>query len=109
MLKLLLVAAVVLILMYVVASRSLTAVGGIREDPEEGAKSKLSYSPFPITFRDQYLCYSSEDGLWVMRGQREQDDCEGPFIDSENLCNALEAVGQDRVQLFWEGRVYECS
>ena len=109
MLKLLLGAAIVLILMYVVASRSLTAVGGLRQNPEEGGKSKLGYSPFPITFREQYLCYSSEDGLWVMRGNREQDDCEGPFSDSENLCNALEAVGQDSVHLYWEGRVYQCS
>ena len=109
MLKLLLGAAVVLILMYVVASRSLTAVGDLRPSSEDGGKGKLGYSPYPITFREQYLCYATEHGFWIMRGHREYDDCEGPFVDSENLCNALEAVGQDRVHLYWEGRVYECS
>jgi len=110
MLRLLIVCAILLVVGYVVTSQSIGAFKAVTQgDPERGVKPKLSYSQFKITFRDQYLCYSFEDATWVMRGHRTDEECRGPFIDSQTLCNSMVEEGLTRVRLYWEGRVLECE
>jgi len=109
MLRLLIVVVILMILLYVVGGKAIRSLWVVNEESGEITGSKLSYSPNPITFRDQYLCHSFDDSAWVMRGEDTGEDCRGPFFDSKTLCRALEEVGQTRVRLFWEGRVYECS
>ncbi len=110
MLRLLVAVAVLILVLYFVgtsAIKSLTAVG---EGAGEGVGGrKLSYSPFKITFKDQYLCYSFDNGRWVMRGRDTGDDCKGPFIDSPSLCRAMAEEEVTRVRLFYEGRMLECG
>jgi hypothetical protein len=108
-LRLLIVVAILMILLYVVGGKAIRSIMVVDPDTGEVTGRKISYSPYPITFRDQYLCYSLEDGVWVMRGEDTGEECQGPFVESGSLCRALAEVGQQRVRLFWEGRVYECS
>lgn len=107
--KVLLGAVLIVILLYIVAGEAITSIPSIGQDATEGAGGrKLGYSTFKVTFIDQYLCYSYEHGTWVMSDYDTGNDCQGPFIDSVSLCNAMEAEGIDRVRLV-EGRVLECS
>jgi hypothetical protein len=107
--KFLLGAVLFLILLYVIAGEAITSVVSLGETAGEAeAGRKLSYSPFPVTFREQYLCFAYDRAQWVMRGQDTGDDCRGPFIDSASLCRAMAEVEVTRVTL-WEGRVLECD
>ena len=108
--KILLGAALVLLVLYLISGSAITSVISLGEKTGESVGGrKLGYSPFKITFKDQYLCYAFGQGEWVMTDHDTGDDCEGPFIDSVSLCRAMEEVGETRVRLFWEGRVLECS
>ena len=107
--RVLLGAALVLILIYVVAGESITAVTNLSGDPEDTTGIKPGYSPFHTTFKEQYICYSFETDQWVATAGREHDVCKGPFIDSGNLCSALKTEGQHQIKLYWEGRVLECD
>jgi len=108
--RFLLGATLVLVLLYVVAGSAITSIVSIGEKAgEEGGGRQLGYSPFKITFKDQFLCYSYDRGAWVMSGRYIDEDCKGPFIDSVSLCNAMREEGVTRVSLYWEGRVLECN
>ena len=109
MLRLLIVVAILMILLYVVGSRAITSLNVVDEETGEITGKKLNYSPFRVTFKDQYLCYSFEAAAWVMRGSDTDEDCRGPFIDSGTLCREMEQVGAKQVRLYWEGRVLECT
>ncbi len=98
-----------MILLYVVGGKAIRSIMVVDEQSGEVTGSKLSYSPNPITFREQYLCHSYEEGRWVMRGEDTGEDCQGPFFDSKTLCRALGEVGQTSVRLYWQGRVYQCG
>ena len=107
--KFLLGACLFLLLIYIVAGSAITSITSIGEKVGgEGGGRAQTYSPFKVTFRDQFLCYQFDQGDWVMRGYDTGDRCKGPFFDSVNLCRAMEEEGQTRVQLL-EGRVLECS
>jgi hypothetical protein len=110
MLRLLIAVAVLTLVIYFVgtsAIKSLTAVG---EEAGEGLGGrKLGLSPFKVTFKDQYLCYSYDRGEWIMRGHDNGNECKGPFIDSVSLCRAMGEVEMTQVRLFHEGRMLECS
>lgn len=108
--KVLLGAVLILVLLYFIAGgaiRSITSLG--QETGESVGGRKLGYSPFKVTFKNQYLCDSFEESTWVMRGHHTGEDCKGPFIESVSLCRAMEEVGVKRVRLYWEGRVLECN
>ena len=108
--KVLLGAVLILILLYIIAGEAITSIVPIGESTGEAATGrKLSYSPFPVTFREQYLCFAFDRSEWVMRGRDTGDDCRGPFIDSGTLCRAMAEVEATRVALHWEGRVLECN
>lgn len=108
--KFLLGATLVLVLLYIVAGSAITSITSIGENAGESAGGrKLGYSPFKITFKDQFFCYSFNQGTWVMSGHDTGDDCKGPFIDSASLCRAMAEEEVTRVTLYWEGRVLECG
>ena len=107
--KVLLGAALVLILIYVIAGESITAVTNLSNNPEDTTGTKVGYAPFQTTFKEQYICYSFETDRWVATPGREHDVCKGPFIDSGNLCAALKNEGQHSVQLYHEGRTLTCD
>ncbi len=44
-----------------------------------------------------------------MRGHRTEEECQGPFIDSTTLCDAMAQEGVSSIRLYWEGRVLECE
>jgi hypothetical protein len=99
-----------LAVVYFVGSSAINTLTAAGEGVGEGLGGrKLSYSPFKITFKDQYLCYSYDEGEWVMRGRDTGDDCKGPFIDSPSLCRAMAEEEVTSVRLFYEGRVLECG
>ena len=107
--KVLLGAALILVLVYLVAGQTLSTIVPVGSEDGEGRGKKLSYSPFLVTFKEQFLCYSIDHGSWVMQGSDDGGECNGPFIDSATLCRAMAAEGLDRVALYWEGRVLECN
>lgn len=110
MLRLLIAVAVLVLVVYAVGTRVITSVTAVGEGAGERAGGrKLGYSPFKITFKDQYLCYSFDNAEWIMSGHDTGEDCKGPFIDSVSLCNAMAEEGVTRVRLYWEGRVLECN
>jgi len=93
-----------------------TLDGGEAGGPVAGLNKAraLGPSPFHVTLRDQYLCSDSLDGGWSMvpdpgsTPSGVQEECYGPFTDSQSLCGALERVGEDRIRLYWEGRMFVC-
>ena len=108
--RFLLGATLVLVLLYIVAGSAITSIVSIGEQAgESGGGRKLSYSPFKITFKDQFLCYAYDRGVGVMSDRYTDEDCKGPFIDSVSLCNAMAEEGVTRVRLYWEGRILECN
>ena len=108
--KFLLGATLILVLLYIIAGSAITSVVSLGEETGESVGGrKLGYSPFKITFKDQFLCYSFDEGTWVTSGHHTGEDCKGPFIDSVSLCRAMEEEGVTRVRLYWEGRVLECN
>lgn len=108
--KFLLGATLVLILIYIVAGSAITSVISVGEGSvETAAGGKLTRSAFRVTFRDQFLCYSYTDSVWVMRGRNTGEDCSGPFIDSATLCHAMAEVDVTQIRLHWEGRMLECD
>ena len=110
MLRLLIAVAVLLVVVYLVGTRTINSLAAVGEEAGEAfGGRKLSRSPFKITFKDQYLCYSYTEGTWVMTGRDTGDECKGPFIDSPSLCRAMAEEGVTRVRLFYEGRVLECQ
>ena len=110
MLKVLLGATLIVVLLYVVAGGAIAPVVSLGGDgPSEGdGGGRLGYSPFQVTFREQYLCYSVATGDWEMRGRAGEADCRGPFLDSASLCRTMAEEGVSRVRLFWEGRTLDC-
>lgn len=108
--KVLLGAALIVVLLYIIAGSTITSITSIGEQASESAGGrKLGYSPFKITFKNQFLCYSYDEGGWVMSGHHTGEDCKGPFIDSASLCRAMAEEEVYRVRLYWEGRVLECN
>jgi len=108
--KVLLGAALILIVLYLISGTAITSVVQLGEKGAVGVGGRqLSMSPFKVTFRDQYLCYSYADGRLVTSDRDTGDGCKGPFFDSVSLCSALAEEGQTSVRLFWEGRVLECG
>ena len=110
MLRLLIAVAVLVVVVYFVGTSAINSLTAVGEDAGEGLGGrKLGYSPFKVTFKDQYFCYSYDQGEWAMFGRDTGNDCQGPFIDSVSLCRAMEEEGVTRVRLFHEGRMLECG
>lgn len=107
--RVLLFAALILLFLYIIAGSAITSITSLGQQAGENAGGrKLGYSPFKITFMDQYMCYSYERGSWVMSDRDTGNDCKGPFIDSVSLCRAMDEEGVERIRLFYEGRMLEC-
>jgi hypothetical protein len=109
--KVLLGAALVLLVLYLISGSAVTSVislGGSDGNVSVGGR-RLGPSMFAITFRDQYLCDSFEHGAYVTSDRDTGEGCTGPYFDSVNLCRRLEEVGQSRVRLYFEGRMLECD
>ena len=71
-----------------------------------------SESPFGTNFDEQFLCHDPSTYEWAMYGDPDDafgQDCTGPYIDSRNLCQALERAGVDSIELWGEGRTLRCG